>query len=54
MKTLFGFMMMFIAVAASAFGGQSTAPEIDAATGVAAITLLSGGMLVLRSRRAKR
>src|SRR6185295_9860163 len=35
-----------------AFAG-TTAPEIDAASGVAALGLLSGGLLVLRSRRKK-
>jgi len=29
------------------------APEIDASSGVAAVALLSGGLLVLRSRRRK-
>jgi hypothetical protein len=30
------------------------APEIDASTGTAALALLSGGLMVLRSRRAKK
>ncbi len=54
MKTALGFTMLFVAATGTVFAGGTPAPEIDAATGVAAITLLSGGMLVLRSRRAKR
>ena len=51
MKRLFGFAVVLAAVAGSAFAGIPT-PEIDASTGTAALALLSGGMLVLRSRRS--
>jgi len=32
-------------------GGPSAAPEIDPAFGVAALALLSGGLLVIRARK---
>jgi hypothetical protein len=43
--------MLWIAVAGCAFAGNAATPEIDASSGVAAVALLSGGMLVLRARR---
>jgi len=42
---------ILLSVATYAFAGTVAAPEIDASSGVAAIGLLSGGLLVLRSRR---
>lgn len=35
-------------------GGTVTAPEFDPASALAALTLLTGGLAVLRGRRAKR
>lgn len=35
-------------------GGTVSAPEFDPATALAALTLLSGGLAVLRGRRSKR
>jgi hypothetical protein len=43
--------MLWIAMAGYAFAGKAATPEIDASSGVSAVTLLSGGMLVLRGRR---
>jgi hypothetical protein len=37
-----------------AFPGPASAPEIDGSTGLAAVTLVTGGLLVLRARRARR
>jgi LPXTG-motif cell wall-anchored protein len=51
MKVL-GMAIMLASVASFAFAGVS-APEIDASAGAAAIGLLTGGLLVLRSRRKK-
>jgi len=45
-------VIIFASVAGSAFAGF-IAPEIDGASGVAAIGLLAGGLLVLRSRKRK-
>ena len=39
------------ALAGSALAGGVVAPEIDPATGIGALTLLSGAVLVLRARR---
>jgi hypothetical protein len=44
---------LVIATASFAFAGGTVAPEIDGASAVAAVALLSGGLLVLRARRGK-
>jgi MYXO-CTERM domain-containing protein len=44
---------ILLSVATFAFAGTAQVPEIDASSGVAALGLLSGGLLVLRSRRKK-
>jgi hypothetical protein len=48
-------MCALLAVASGvAFAGFSgPAPEIDASTGIAAIALAGGGLLILRSRKRK-
>jgi hypothetical protein len=47
-------MMLLIGAAGLALAGVPTAtPEIDAATGVGALALLSGALLVIRSRRKR-
>jgi hypothetical protein len=48
-----GLSLMLVSVAGYAFAGTLPGPEIDASTGVAAVALLSGGILVLRARRKK-
>ena len=45
--------ILSLAAASFAFAGTVRAPEIDASAGAAALTLLAGGMLVLRSRRRR-
>ena len=50
MKKLLGYSMLLIGAAVSAHAGNIT-PEIDPSSGVAALALLSGGLLVLRARR---
>jgi len=52
MKRIIGMAMLALGVAGYAFAGFST-PEIDASSAVAAVVLLSGGLLVLRSRRRR-
>ena len=55
MKNFIGLSMVLLSVGGSAFAGDiSSVPEIDATTGAAALALLSGGMLILRSRRTKK
>ena len=46
-------LLLIAGSAGFAFAGTNPAPEIDASAGAAAMTLLSGGLLVLRARRRK-
>jgi hypothetical protein len=51
---LTGIALLFIGAAGLALaGGGIAAPEIDPATGVGALSLLAGGLLVLRARRGR-
>ena len=52
MKTI-GTLMLLLATASFAFAGQTPVPEIDANMAGSALALISGGILVLRSRRNK-
>jgi hypothetical protein len=52
MRKVLALSMLLAGSAAYAFAGH-VVPEIDAPSGVAVIALLSGGLLVLRSRRRK-
>ena len=52
MRQLLGGLFIMIGVAGAAFAGFST-PEIDPASGAAAVALLAGGLVVLRGRRKK-
>jgi hypothetical protein len=52
MRTVVGMVLMLVGVSTTLMAGSGT-PEIDASTGVAAIAILSGGILVLRGRRKK-
>ena len=47
-----GMALVMSSVAGFAFAGTN-APEIDAASGAAAIGLLAGGLLILRGRKKK-
>ena len=51
MKKPIGLVMLLIAMAGLACAGITTVPEIDPATGVGALALLSGALLVIRTRR---
>jgi uncharacterized membrane protein HdeD (DUF308 family) len=48
-----GTILLLIGMAGFAFAGHVTVPEIDAATGVGALALLSGGLLVIRARKKR-
>ncbi len=52
MRNVLGFAALFLGVAGFAFAVPGV-PEIDPSSGTAAIALLSGGLLILRSRRKK-
>ena len=52
MNKVLGLAILVMGLATTLLAG-STAPEIDATTGAAAVALLSGGLLVLRSRRKR-
>lgn len=52
MRKLLAYSMVLIGAAVSVQAGN-VAPEIDPSSGVAALALLSGGLLVLRARRKK-
>ncbi len=49
----FGMMLLLVGFASLAMGGVTPAPEISPATGVAALALVSGAVLVIRGRRKK-
>lgn len=54
MKTI-GLMTLLVGLAGSALaGGLVAAPEIDSASALGALTLLSGALLVIRGRRRAR
>lgn len=53
MTRTIGMAMLLMGVAGNALAGLAPSPELDASSGVAAMTLLAGGLLVLRTRRRK-
>ena len=48
-----GMALLLVGVANFAFAGTPAVPEISAVSGVAAITLVSGALLVIRGRRKR-
>jgi hypothetical protein len=52
MTRMVGMAVLLASVAGAAFGGFA-APEVDGSSGVAAVGLLAGALLVLRSRKKK-
>jgi LPXTG-motif cell wall-anchored protein len=44
-------IVVLLLTASTAFAGSVTVPEIDPGVGISALALLSGGLLLLRSRR---
>ena len=53
MSKIVGFTLLLAGSASFAFAGIIASPEIDGASAVSAVVLLSGGLLVLRARRKK-
>jgi len=53
MNRLLGLSLLMAGISSVAFAGVFVAPEIDATAGVAALGLLGGGILILRSRKKK-
>jgi hypothetical protein len=51
MTRLLGLSLLMAGIATSAFA--TAVPEIDGGSAVSALVLLSGGLLVLRTRRRK-
>jgi len=52
MRQILGGVLLMMGAAGAVFAGI-TAPEIDPASGAAALALLAGGLVVLRGRRKK-
>jgi len=44
-------VLILLLTASAAFAGATAVPEIDPGVGVSALAFLSGGLLLLRSRR---
>jgi hypothetical protein len=53
MQKILGLALLVIGASVSCLAGIIAVPEIDPASGGAAIVLLTGGLLVIRSRRRK-
>ena len=53
MKRLLGVLFVIAAASVSAMAAGITVPEINPASAVSALTLLGGGILVIRARRKK-
>ena len=47
----FGMALLLVGVSSFAFAGGQAVPEISPASAVAALTLVSGAILVIRGRR---
>jgi len=52
MTRIIGAALLLMGTAGYALAAYS-APEIDASSGISAVTLLAGGLVVLRGRRRK-
>ncbi len=50
-KLVVTFALLLCATASSAFGAAVPAPEIDGNTAVSAVTLIAGGLMVIRGRK---
>ena len=50
---LTGTILLLLGMSSFAFAGTVHAPEIDPATGVSALALLSGGLLIIRARKKR-
>jgi len=52
-KTTVSLVLLVVGTSTCVFAGSAAVPEIDASSAAAAITLISGGLLLLRARRGK-
>jgi hypothetical protein len=50
---IFGMALLLVGASQFVFAGVPVSPELDPATGVSALVLLSGAVLVIRARRRK-
>jgi len=50
-KRLVALLLLVVGASATSMAAVIAAPEIDPATGMSALTLLSGAIMVMRSRR---
>jgi hypothetical protein len=50
---LVGIVFLLVGLSTFAFAGVTTTPEISPASGVSALALVSGAILVIRGRRRK-
>jgi hypothetical protein len=48
-----GSVLLLVGLTTVAFAGGAAAPEVSPASGVAALALVSGAVLVIRGRRRK-
>jgi len=48
-----GMVLILVGISTFAFAGGPTVPEVGPASGVAALALVSGALLVIRGRRKK-
>lgn len=53
MSKIIGFSLLLLGAASFAMATPVATPEIDGSSATTAIALLSGGLLVLRSRRKR-
>jgi len=53
MSKFIGFTLLLLGASSFACAAVTVAPEIDGASALSAVVLLSGGLLVLRSRRRR-
>ena len=53
MKTFIGLTILLAGASSLVYAGAVAVPEISPASGVGALALLSGGLLVIRGRRKK-
>ena len=48
---ILGFALLLVGLSSAAMAGPLATPEVSPVSGVAALTLLSGAILVIRGRR---
>jgi len=53
MQKVLGMLLLLAGASVFALGGPASVPEIDPGSAGSALALLSGGLLVLRSRRGR-